>query len=306
MTIMRPGPTRGAIVITTRPRPNRIRRSRWSAYAVGLSQHERDLTLKRLAKLYPRVEIAVGFVSSKNDSSWMISVLHGDLERVEAKMAKHRSSPTFHRLVPGTSVQLLSRPTKMPGMSWSLPAGRSCPFMVIGHNSICGVCYAMKGRYTSQAVMEAQAARFAWVHECLKTPDGTRDFIDTMVEAIGGAGYRYMRVHDSGDLFSPAYTRAWAAICAALPRIHFWFPTRSWRAPWVDVIRDELAVLPNVAVRPSALHFNARPPEVEGLAAGTTARAQGFTCPAPFQGNACRRCRTCWDKPAVEVSYHAH
>jgi len=33
------------------------------------------------------------------------------------------------------------------------------------------------------------------------------------------------------------------------------FPTRSWQAPWLDVIR-ELAALPNVALRPSAIHLD--------------------------------------------------
>src|SRR5262249_11768112 len=77
--------------------------------------------------------------------------------------------------------------------------------------------------------------------------------------------YRYMRVHDSGDLFSAACTRAWIRICSASPWIHFWFPTRSWQAPWLDVIK-ELAALPNVTVRPSAIHFDEEPPRIDGLA----------------------------------------
>lgn len=213
------------------------------------------------------------------------------------------SIPLDH--VPGTTVRLLSRPTKMPCPSWSLPAGPACPYMVTGEHSICGGCYALKGRYADPQTQHAQQVRFDWVRECLKTPAGTQTFIDTMDWAIRRTHYRYMRVHDSGDLFSPAYTRAWIEICRGLQQtVDFWFPTRSWRAPWVDVIR-ELAALPNVSVRPSALFFGDAPPRIAGLHAGTTVKSEGFTCPAPRQGGQCLDCRTCWLRKGVEVSYHA-
>jgi Gene product 88 len=83
------------------------------------------------------------------------------------------------------------------------------------------------------------------------------------VEAIGATAYRYMRVHDSGDLFSAAYTRAWIRICSALSWVRFWFPTRSWLAPWLEVIKQP-AALPNVTVRPSAIHFDDEPPQIDG------------------------------------------
>jgi hypothetical protein len=89
-----------------------------------------------------------------------------------------------------------------------------------------------------------------------------------MVEAIDATGYLYVRVHDSGDLFSAAYTRAWIRICESLGWVRFWFPTRSCQASWLDVIR-ELAALANVTVRRSAIHFDDRPPQIDGLAAGT-------------------------------------
>jgi hypothetical protein len=209
--------------------------------------------------------------------------------------------------VPGTPIALLSRPSKMPGASWSLPAGPSCPFALYGPNTICGSCFAQAGNYRADPnVVRAQAARFAWTRDCLKTPDGTDHFVETMVAAIAAAAAGpYMRVHDSGDLFSPAYTRAWIRICSALPSVRFWFPTRSWRAPWVGVIQ-QLAALPNVTVRPSALHFDSPPPVVAGLAGGTTAAAEGFTCPAPRNHNACGDCRACWIEPNTPISYHAH
>jgi hypothetical protein len=76
--------------------------------------------------------------------------------------------------VPGTSIALLSRPTKLPGPSWSLPAGPACPFRRNGPNTICSSCYADNvGRYSQAQIKRAQWARFEWPRQCLQTPDGT-------------------------------------------------------------------------------------------------------------------------------------
>jgi hypothetical protein len=166
-------------------------------------------------------------------------------------------------------------------------------------------------------VARAQQRRFDWVRDCLKTAEGTDAFVSTMATAITDAGNVYFRGHDSGDFFSPAYVRAWIRICRALPDVRFWFPTRTWRVLGMRNLSDatrsswalalsELAGLPNVRLRPSALFFNAPAPRVAGFSAGTTARDEGFTCPAVQQGNVCGSCRVCWDAPETEVSYHRH
>jgi hypothetical protein len=220
------------------------------------------------------------------------------------------STPHCHYHVPGTSVALLTYPAKIPCPSWSLPAGRACPFAFRSDpDAICGSCYAAKGFYMMPRVKAAQDARYAWTLDCLKTPEGTERFIALMTEAIAHECARfnvqYFRVHDSGDLFSPAYTRAWTEICRRLPDIRFWIPTRSYRAAWVaDIIA--LAALPNVTVRPSALRFEDAAPEIAGLQAGSTARHHGATCPASSQGNACLDCRQCWDSPTIAIAYHKH
>ena len=221
--------------------------------------------------------------------------------------------------VPGTTVSLLTGATKMPCTSWSLPAREACPFSLSGEGTICEDCYADKGSYTTYPnVKRAQRARFAWVRESLKTDEGTDAFVRTMVDAISRTKNPYFRVHDSGDLFSPAYTWAWVRIVQALPHIKFWFPTRSWRpltmarlSPATKVAWElallALAAEPNVTVRPSALFFNAPAPRIPGLQAGTTAANDGsFTCPASGQNNECRDCRACWDAPEIAISYRAH
>jgi hypothetical protein len=225
--------------------------------------------------------------------------------------------------VPGTTTLLLTETRKMPSASWSLPARAACPFAFYGEGSICGDCYATKGSYTQYpTVMKAQNTRYGWVRDCLKTEVGINEFVATMVRAIRShtdrqTGQKYFRVHDSGDLFSPAYTWAWVRIVQALPEVRFWFPTRSWRpltmtkiAPDVKV-GWELALMAlsaedNVTVRPSALLFNAPAPRIPGLAAGSTAAEAGYSCPASKQNNECGECRACWDSPELAISYKAH
>jgi hypothetical protein len=237
----------------------------------------------------------------------------------------HMKKRVVRAIVPGSEfrgddgkihgVSLLSNASKMPTLSFSLPAGESCPWAHYGPGSICGECYAQKGRYTSPVVAHAQQVRWAWVRACMKTPAGTDAFVTAMVSAITDARNSYFRGHDSGDFFSPAYLRAWIRICRALPDVRFWFPTRTWRAllkakgraltEWTEGL-TELAGLPNVALRPSALLFGAPSPRIPFMAAGTTARDEGFSCPASEQGNVCGPCRVCFDAVTVEVSYHRH
>jgi hypothetical protein len=221
--------------------------------------------------------------------------------------------------VPGTTSLLLTEARKMPCASWSLPAREACPYALNGQGTICGSCYADKGSYTQYpSVKKAQRARFTWTRDCLKTPEGTDSFVHVLVDVIRRAGQPYFRVHDSGDLFSPAYVWAWVRIVQSLPDIAFWFPTRSWRALTMKGMSAstrmawELALMalssqPNVTVRPSALFFNAPAPRIPGLAAGSTAADDGsYSCPASKQDNECRDCRKCWDAPEMAISYKAH
>lgn len=231
---------------------------------------------------------------------------------------KLSKSAALRLRVPGTKVGLLTDTSKMPCLSWSLPAKHSCPWAVFGTGTICGSCYAQKGKYVQPVVQNAQDVRFDWVRDCLKSESGTDSFVATMIDAVRRTNNPYFRVHDSGDLFSPAYIWAWVRIVQALPEVKFWFPTRSWRPAMMPKLTPaarlswELALTalnsePNVTVRPSALFFNAPAPQIPWLSAGSTAANDGsFTCPASTQNNECRDCRACWDMPESPISYRAH
>lgn len=203
---------------------------------------------------------------------------------------------------------LLTNTSKMPCPSWGLPAGRACPGAKYGEGSICGQCYAAKGNYGVPMVQHALSERYRWTLALMRTPAGQDAFVAYMTRAIETVGSPYFRVHDSGDLFSPAYARCWARIARNLSHIRFWFPTRSYRIQSLLPAIQELAALPNVTVRPSALLLDADAPVVDGLAAGSgaTFSKRDATCPAYRQEGKCLDCRSCWDRPTVPVLYPLH
>jgi hypothetical protein len=217
--------------------------------------------------------------------------------------------------VPGTTVRLLTTTSKMPGPSWSLPAGRACPR---ANGDICRGCYAKKGCYRYDSTRKAQEARFKWTAQSMRTPEGRATWIAVMVDGIRKTGNRYFRISDSGDLFNEPYARCWLEVCRMLPEVRFWIPTRAWQQPnhplpVCDPLLNtllKLAKLPNVTVRPSALDFGDHAPAVPGLHAGSTAGMpdvfRAFQCPAYAQGGHCGECRVCWDAKDLPVSYKKH
>jgi hypothetical protein len=236
-------------------------------------------------------------------------------------MAKpYKKSAIKHHTVPnnfgvtdsGNPFKILSEPQKMPCPTFSLPAGKSCPTAVYGDNAICSDCYACKGRYVMPNVIAPRVARFAWVRESLKSKDGRSELVRQIIAAIAATDTQYFRGHDSGDFFNPEYVRVWQQICAELPNVKFWFPTRAWQDGTGNLndrmLRElrTLASMPNVVIRPSALYFGDAAPRVDGLSAGSTAgHADTIQCVAYSQNGNCGDCRTCWDSD-VEVSYRRH
>lgn len=224
---------------------------------------------------------------------------------------------SYKAVVPGTTNALLSNPSKMPGKAFGLPAHKACPREA---GTICDSCYASKGCYVWNSSKECQNARFVWTRDSMRTPEGIAAWVATMTHAI--RKQEYFRIHDSGDFFNPTYAAAWLQVCKALPQVKFWAPTRAWQAgksnpgqlpvfdPLMNTLR-ELAKLPNVTVRPSALDFGDDAPQVAGLHAGSTAdmadETKAYQCPAKrlYDGH-CGPCRTCWDSKDVPVNYPKH
>jgi len=227
---------------------------------------------------------------------------------------RNKPKPAQFGTVPGTNVGLLTDARKMPAYSWSMRAIDSCPFAFFGEHAICGEskekadCYATQGHYRRSNVVNAQNNRFWWAKTWVKDKR-TDEVVDTLYSAIARAvdvwPEPYFRVHDAGDMFNERYTDCWTEIAFKLGYVHFWVPTRSWRASWSQAL-CRLNTLSNVAVRPSALHFEEEPPSLLGLAAGTGASEFNWNCPSSLQDGFCGECRTCWDEPETVVMYRSH
>lgn len=209
---------------------------------------------------------------------------------------------------------ILTQTTTMPGSSFSLPAKRTCPGVVLSSTSVCSACYAdARRRYRWRAVKLAQERRLAWTLEAL----ASGRFVPALVGLITAREDVHFRLHDSGDFFAPAYVDAWREIVLALPTVSFWAPTRSWAGggtcrpdadPLLASLR-RLSLLPNITVRPSALLLDDEPSVVAGLHAGSavTTDPARATCPKYLRSPpACGDCRRCWDEPQVPVVYLKH
>ena len=187
----------------------------------------------------------------------------------------------------------LSKPSKMPGWSYGLPAKecktgsrlRKIP------GSTCYNCYALKGFYVFPVVKEAQYRRL----QATKGPQ----WVEAMAAAVNSKKSTWFRWHDSGDVQDLDHLNKIFEVCRLTPGKRHWLPTRE---AW---IRDHAKRFPkNLTVRLSM-------PMVDQTPAGSwsntsTVVTAGASCPAPLQGGKCNDCRNCWNKKISNVSYGKH
>lgn len=127
------------------------------------------------------------------------------------------------------------------GASFSLLAGDTCP----GKTKACDGCYATSGRMAMHQYPDKRYGRNTTaIIQALKAGDGAQALLD----AVDATNSKTIRIHDSGDFFSPAYVRAWVEVALARPDVKFWAYTRSWRIPAISTALNYLAKLPNVAL----------------------------------------------------------
>jgi len=202
----------------------------------------------------------------------------------------------------------LSRPSKMPGFGYSLPASacrrgsklRDVP------GSTCSCCYARKGRFVFPAVQAAMRRRLEAV---CASPTWVADMVALLSHRYQGrpSAERFFRWHDSGDLQSAQHLRKIVDVAAATLGIQHWLPTREV-AMVKTVIASEIGVPESLTIRISATLVDGPAPEIGLPTAVVLSRPQRVTmlCPAPQQGNSCSSCRACWDRGVSQVAYLEH
>ena len=187
----------------------------------------------------------------------------------------------------------LSKPSKMPGWAYGLPA-KECKTgskLVKVEGSTCHGCYALKGCYVFKVVQEAQYRRLASVKHELWTA--------AMALLINSKKSKYFRWHDSGDVQDEDHLLKIFAVCRLTPSVKHWMPTRE---AWV---KRFLPLKPhNLIVRFSAPMVDQKAPS--SWPHTSTVVTSGRTCPAPTQDNECKDCRACWDPSVKNVAYGQH
>ena len=187
----------------------------------------------------------------------------------------------------------LSRPSKMPGWSYGLPAAECKTGSKLQkiEGSTCSNCYALKGCYVFKVVQAAQYRRL----ESIKNPG----WVSAMVHLINSKKSKYFRWHDSGDVQDLEHLKKIFEVCELTPSVKHWMPTReAWTKAHVDDAPRNLVIrfsMPMINQKPGGSWKNT-----------STVVTEGATCPAPKQDNACGDCRACWDPSVSNIAYGEH
>ena len=193
-----------------------------------------------------------------------------------------------------------TRTSKMPGLSYSLPAWECKTGSKLRKvkGSVCSMCYALKGNYTRYpAIKAAQYRRL----EAMKNPA----WVDAMITVI--KRQKYFRWHDAGDVQDLQHLNKIFTIAKATPATNHWMPTRE---AW---IKDHLDRCPkNLVIRFSPPMIDMKAPDSWPNSSSVISKDQkwfGATsvlCPAPKQDGKCGDCRQCWNPEIKNVSYWKH
>jgi hypothetical protein len=190
----------------------------------------------------------------------------------------------------------LSKPSKMPGFAYNLPATRCKVGSKLAKvkGSVCHGCYALKGRYRFPNVKEALERRY-------KQAMTNKDWVFGMVYLINTSNKKEFRWHDAGDIQSAEHLQRIFQVCELTPNVKHWLPTRE-SVILSNINADD--VPDNLIIRLSASKVDG--PAPKSWPWTSTVVTKGKTCPAAEQNNECKDCRACWDKSVKNVAYGKH
>jgi hypothetical protein len=203
----------------------------------------------------------------------------------------------------------LSTPAKMPGYTFSLPAGLGCPTgskLCKVKGSVCEGCYGLSGCYMFAHAKRVRLENFSLVQ-------AGHDWASELIKYLtcGNKPQKEFRLHDTGDIQSVEYLNDIVRVAKACPDTRFWVPTKEYR-----IIGDYLRANPqgfpiNMCVRVSAPMVGKPISKLAAccLPTSTVGCANvGFECPVKSGSEGCDtyNCRACWDNNVRNVNYHVH
>ena len=214
----------------------------------------------------------------------------------------------------------MTRTSKMPGLSYSLPAWECKTGAKLAKvaGSVCAGCYAMKGNYTRYpAIKAAQYVR-------LKAITDPR-WVSAMVTQI--KRQKFFRWHDAGDIQSAEHLQKIFEVCRLTPDTKHWIPTRE--AQFLKDVNPE-EVPENLIIRMSSHMIDQGPVSFWPWTSTVVNEKNKSTCPAPYTDKKgkvhtatqmkaytpaqkkeldfghCGNCRSCWDRKIPNIEYGKH
>ena len=202
----------------------------------------------------------------------------------------------------------LSKPSKMPGLSYGLPAAECKVGTLLRKKkgTVCSSCYAHKGMYSFGNVQRAQYNRLEILMRDMEAwrLNMTALLVRKYARKKSRAD-RVFRWHDSGDLQNANHLAAIVQIAKDLPDIQFWLPTKEYALIRDWVLQNDAFPF-NLLVRVSSPSIGTTIEPPIGALSSTVGYSGGFQCPASTQGNECGDCRACWDPRIGSVNYKPH
>jgi len=204
----------------------------------------------------------------------------------------------------------LGFPSKMPGMSYGLEAGETCPrskklIREHGEKAVCNFCYAKVGNYLYPSVKTSHEKRLRG----LEHPEWV-EAMSTLIthyrtKGKTGVDTRYFRWHDTGDIIDLQHLRKIVAVVENCPTVSFWLPTHEPKTVAL-YLRIHKKFPENLTVRISADLLYTQADTVDDLPTSTVSSGIGYVCPSNKQGNKCLNCRACWNHKAKNIDYPLH
>lgn len=208
----------------------------------------------------------------------------------------------------------LSKPSKMPGYAYSLPAShcQTGGKLAAVPGSVCHGCYAMRGNYLYPNVQAVLHRRL----QGLQSPDWSQAVASLIYyHCLVLNDQPYFRWHDSGDVQSLHHLEQIVQIAQWLPAVKFWLPTRELQYLAAYVEKHGPKWPKNLTIRLSATLIDGPLP----AAAAALVKVQmssvsrtAWNCPAYENkaitggGSSCGPCRNCWDKAIPVITYKKH
>lgn len=201
----------------------------------------------------------------------------------------------------------LSKPSKMPGMAWSISADKCHIGSKLRNvkNSTCSHCYAKKGRYVFKNTQKAMQRRL----DKLKDPL----WIEAMVFLLKNE--KHFRFFDSGDLQDEDHLKKIITVCERVPNCKFWIPTRE-----IAIVKNFLKsggkIPDNACIRISAPLIDKTPIVfIDGCQYSTCSSTpklfdKAHDCPVSYKKEIkkCEEagCTACWNKNVEHINYVQH